>query len=123
MKRLITFLLSVAMVGAADYSISGRLERWHQGLVPASATLIVSGTVYVEEIKLANKSGGAVTVTIIDASTDCGSAACEIVPTVSIAANTLYTMRLGGIIAPNGIRWSASSGTAIAGQIRYRTGL
>jgi hypothetical protein len=123
MKKLIAALLCAVIVAAADYSLAGRVERWANGLVPSSSTLVVSGTVYVDEIKLANKSAGSVTVTIIDASTDCSSAACEIVPTVSIAANTLYTIRLGGIIAPNGIRWSASSGTAIAGQIKYRTGI
>ena len=87
--------------------------------VPNSTTTVTTDTVRLYNLHLANTTAGAVTVIIKDRSTNCNSAACELWPTVSIAADTVYTTNLQGLAANSGFTWEASSANAVVGWITY----
>lgn len=137
MRRLIAITLLTAFSSLAQ-NTSGSFpshpdhNSWYVGtiIVPNSSTAVAipvyvptgaaPATVFIDQINLANTTGSSVTVTVVDNSTNCGGGACTIVPTVPIAANTLYTIALRGAPATGGIKWSASAANAIHGNIRGR---
>jgi hypothetical protein len=94
--------------------------NWYVGprAVPDSSTAVISQTTYLISMVLANTTASAVSVTVVDQSTNCNSGACQIFPAVSIAANTVYVIDLKGIPAVGGVKWSASSANAIHGSIQ-----
>lgn len=89
-------------------------------LVPASAEDVFTNDVFLTLIHLSNKSAATVTVTI----TDKQSPSREVVPTVSIAANSdhlrVFPREEGGRFCPNGVSWVASDGAAVTGFIAAR---
>ena len=108
---------------AAPYPTIG--QPWQQplGYVPAFSTAVTTSTSMVGILVLANTSASAVTVTLTDNSTACSSSACPFWPAVNIAGCTggagvgctVYTASLGGLVATGGVKWSASTGSAVVG--------
>src|SRR5689334_9806740 len=81
--------------------------------VPTSATDLTTTDSWINQIVLVNTTGGSLTVTI----TDKQGSPLTLVPTVSLAANTLYvTVFPFAIKMTSGITWSAS-GAGITGEI------
>lgn len=93
-------------------------------IVPTTSTTVVSATanyVKVDAIVLRNTSASAVTVTISDLSSNCNGSPCSITPgALSIAANTLYILKLNGEPASGGVQWSASTANAVIGWMGGR---
>ena len=120
--RFIILIISLAGLAlsqtASPYPIIG--VQWYQplGYVPSSTTAVTASTSILNYIWLNNTSGSAVTVTFTDASTVCSSGTCQILG-ISIAANSVISGPVGGLIAVNGVKWSASTGSAVVG---YMTG-
>ena len=94
---------------------------WESGpaYVPDSSADVTTVTSWVDMLTLTNKTAAAVTVTITDASTNCGAGVCDFMTAVSIAANTTYVVEMrGGRKFPSGIKWSASVASSIIGYMR-----
>ena len=89
-------------------------------VIPGSSTLVYSQTTQVDSMVVANTSGSSISITLTDNSANCNSGVCQILPAVSIAANTTYTIALYGIVATGGVRWSATGTNAAHGWIRGR---
>lgn len=90
--------------------------------VPNTLTAVTNKTIDVDLIWLSNNTASAVTVTLQDQSTNCNSGACNVLPTVSIQANTAYILSISGSVRfLNGIKWQASSSNAIVGYVRGAT--
>lgn len=102
------------------FSNPGR-TLWESGpaFVPNTTATVVAYTAYVDLVTLSNVTDGAVTVTLTDNSTNCNSGTCAFLQATSIAANTTYVVTIpGGRKFPDGVKWSASSASAIVGAIR-----
>jgi hypothetical protein len=112
MKHLIQVLVACSILSAAETSV---------GYVPSTTTTVTTSTAYLYKLHLSNESGSAVTITITDRSTNCGGAGCKIWGTISIAANTVYTVDMAGVPASSGFTWAASTGSAVVGWISYGT--
>lgn len=110
-KLLAIFVLLCAPAWAADTTPS---------YIPNSATAVTTSTVRIYTLYLANNTAGALTVTILDRSTNCNSAGCPLWPTVSIAANSVYTAQLSGVPATTGFTWQASAANSVMGWISYQ---
>lgn len=113
MKTLLLFVALVAL------PLGAQAPPWEVGLtnVPAASTVVISQTVHVQQMTLVNTTGSAVTVTVQDLSTNCNGAACTVFA-ASIAANTTYTVTLGGTKANGGVQWVASTANAVSGWMR-----
>lgn len=91
-------------------------------LVPSSATDFTTKTADVDMLTFSNITGGAVTVTVKDRTTNCNAAACAFMQTVSIAANSVHVVYVsGGVRFTNGINWQASAANSIVASVRGRT--
>ena len=112
MKRLILLAALFLLPLAADQN--------DMTFIPSTPTVLVNRTASVTAIWLANTTGSAVTVTFRDQSTNCNSGTCSWWPTISIAANTVYSVEVPGISSEGGIVWSASTANAVIGQLTYR---
>ena len=111
MKRLfLIFALLATVVSATDQNL---------GYVPNTETAVISSTVRLYAMVLSNTSGGAVTITMKDRTTNCGGSGCAFWPTVSIAANTFYEVDFHGLRVQNGFTWQASTASAVTGWISY----
>jgi len=92
--------------------------------LPATNTDVVtvqSGLGYlVSRITLSNTSASTVTCNVRDRSTNCGGAACQFWPDISITAHTLQAMDFGGASAIGGLAWSCSTGNVVVGNILGR---
>jgi hypothetical protein len=87
--------------------------------MPNSTTDVWTSTTHIDSIFLHNTSGGAVTVTIADKSTDCNSGVCNILTATSIAAGQTWTMSMpGGIRLRSGVTVAASAANSIVVEIR-----
>ena len=94
-------------------------------VVPNSSTRVVAissaAYVRVNQVNFTNITGGAITVTFTDGSTNCNGGACNLLPTttpLSIASGTTYTINLNGQPAVGGVFWSASAANSIHGWAR-----
>lgn len=116
MSKLLRLLL-LPLLGAG--ALFAQTPPWEVGAayVPSSGQVIASQTVHVQRLVLVNTSGAAVTVTLTDHSTNCGGSACAVF-SASIAANTTYTVDLGGARAMSGLSWSASTDAVVAGWVK-----
>lgn len=126
MKHTLSLIVGVLLLAcllpaqtAVSYPVVG--PQWYTptAFVPATSTSVTTATSLVNFLYLANTSGSSVTVTVTDASTACSGGACSFWPTISIAANTVYTASMSGLVAVGGVKWSASTGSAVVG---YMTG-
>lgn len=90
--------------------------------VPNTPTAVTTKTTRVYYMKFTNTTGGAVTVTVSDRSTNCNSGACDIWTAVSIPANTTITEASNGVLMNGGITWSASAANSITGWMYYYAG-
>ena len=96
-----------------------RLVSYGLRYMPASTTDVWTSTTHIDSIFLHNTSGGAVTVTIADKSTDCNSGVCNLLTTTSIAAGQTWTMSMpGGIRLRSGVTVAASAANSIVVEIR-----
>ncbi len=121
--RTLIFLIAGVFVDhalgqtATNYPTVG--ELWHQPqvFVPASSTPITTSDSLLTHFHLANTSAGSISVTFTDNSTNCGGSPCQFWPAISLAANTVQEVDfgVGGILCTGGIKWSASSGSAVVG--------
>lgn len=95
------------------------LVRYGLQFMPSISTDVFTKTTHVDWIFLHNTSGAAVTVTIKDRSTDCNSAACNLLTATSISAGQTWTMHCpGGVRMREGINVVASATNAIVTEIR-----
>lgn len=119
-KLLLLFLIGhFAFSAAIPFPEFSR--QWHTqtAYLTNSAADVTTADSYIDRIFLSNVTVGAVTVTIKDKSTNCGGSACQLLPTFSIAANSIYVSPdLGGLYAAGGIQWQASANTSIVGWIK-----
>lgn len=82
--------------------------------VPSSAADLVTTDTTLFQLVLANKTAGAVTVTVLDRQTS----AKTLLGAVSIAANTTMTINFQeGVLMKNGINWVASAASSIDADI------
>jgi hypothetical protein len=126
MRILSAFLLVSAAFAQTPYNFGnpplGGPKTITTKYMENSSTDFTTKNTWVDLLVLANKSGSAVTVRISDKSTQCNSGVCDVIPTVSIAANTVYVVpAAGGLYFKGGINWAASSANAVMVQIRALT--
>ena len=116
MKRILLFALFAVFIPlrGAETECSGNPCMTP---VPTSETAVITTSVRIGQLHLTNTTAGALTVIIKDRSTNCGGSACEIWPTVSIAANTVYVAELH-VPAASGFTWQAS-GSGVQGWISW----
>ncbi len=92
------------------------LKQVARGLqvVPASATDVVAHTAWVYQIVVSNINTAAVTLLVQDKATT----PLTLVPTVSLAANSLTIINIpGGIKMTGGIRWIAGTADKLHAEI------
>lgn len=127
MRRTCALLLLICLsVLAQDATKPGR--PWSFGMIalPSSPALVpVDGNttrtlVSVDYLYLANTSASAVSVTVVDQSTSCNGGACQIGPTVAMAANSIYSIPVLGAPMRGGILWSAGTANVIHAYIAGR---
>lgn len=126
MKSICAVLLALIMVSNLsaqfphNFSDPPRiLLGYGPQFMPSASTDVTSKNAFVDMISLSNVSGGAVTARVSDKSTNCNSGVCDIIPTVSLAANTVYIAELkGGLPFVGGINVQAGSANAIVVYIR-----
>lgn len=94
--------------------------------IPSSLTAVITVPTYVrvQYVTLHNVTASAVTVKILDQSTNCNSAACPVISSsastsLSVAANSTISIPLFGQPAVGGIQWQASSANAVMGWIQW----
>lgn len=112
-KILALALLLVALIYAADTNVDLQF-------IPATDTAAITGTVRMTSGYFANTTNAAVTVTLKDRTTNCSGGGCAFWPTVSIAANSVYTIDFKDILVTNGVTWSCSSASAVLGALKGR---
>jgi hypothetical protein len=124
MKTILIALLLLAPMSAQvtktlTTDSKGTPQITYKGLIPAVSTTAVSGLVKLKSVVLINTSASAVTCTIVDISTDCGAAACQVAPTGSLAANTMWVWEFGTahMAVDGGIAWSCSTASVVVGRI------
>jgi hypothetical protein len=87
-------------------------NQWNFGLSPvpgASPQILVGQTTTLIKLYVSNTSNAPVTLTVYDNSTNGpGGTPCQIFPAVSIPANAVDVVDLGGVIANGGVSWQAS---------------
>jgi hypothetical protein len=129
MKRL---LLALALSAGALVAQTGTNVNGVPSVVPvpssltAVVTLLTTQYVGVKYVTLHNVTSSDVTVKILDQSTNCNSAACPVVSSSSstsltVKANSTYSIPLYGQPAVGGIKWQASSANAVMGWISWST--
>ncbi len=85
--------------------------------VPATDTTVITGTVYLRELRLTNTSTSA---TVTCAVLDKQGTPLPLLASPDIAPkSTLILASPGGQIMPGGISWSCSSATTVVGAIVY----
>jgi hypothetical protein len=90
------------------------IQETTPGLIPAVDTDVYAKNIWLSEITLTNTSAGAVTVTVQDKQ----ATPRAVLSAVSVAAHTTYVIQFSARYCPNGVSWSASSGTAVVGYLR-----
>ncbi len=102
-------------------------QVWHVGLtaLPSSSTQAIAATsashyIWIDRLMLSNTSASSVTVTITDQGTNCNGGPCQIFPAVTLAANTVYAVDLGGARSYGGISWSATTANVVHGWMAGR---
>ena len=85
--------------------------------VPNSATSVTATTTCVLSMLFNNTTSSAVTVTISDASTNCSAGVCQSLSALSIPANSQLLQPMYGQVFTSGIKWQASSASAVVGGI------
>lgn len=123
-RYLFNILLVLAVFGAVQVGAvytTGTGHQYTQTTLTTSQVVAVAGTVYVAEITVANKTAADATFTVLDRGTDCESGGCNFLKTVTIAANSTYTIAFNGQIAVNGVIWYASTNSALDAKLHFRT--
>ncbi len=83
-------------------------------IVPNAATDVIALTSWVFQIVVANVTGGAVTLQILDKA----ASPLQLVPTVSLAANSSTVWNFPeGVKMTGGIRWVAGAATSLHASI------
>jgi hypothetical protein len=86
-------------------------------MLPNASTSLTATTTCVAYLLLNNTSGSAVTVTLQDQTTNCNSAACQILSSFSIPANSNLMMPMYGTKFTSGIKWNAGTATAVVADV------
>lgn len=119
LKRLLAlalFVMPLAMSGIQYVNESAMIPAY----IPTGTTAVVSQTVYLSRLYVANRHVSAITVTLTDRSANCGGAGCQLVPTVSVPANSVYVLDMQDIPAVNGFTWATNTATIVVGWVYYR---
>jgi len=85
-------------------------------LIPAAGEDVFTSNFEITEIHLVNESASTVAVTI----TDKQATPRQVVPAVTIAANSDHLRTFQGRLCPGGVNWSASVDAVVTGYIRGR---
>jgi hypothetical protein len=85
--------------------------------LPTASTSVTATATCVTVIVLNNTSAAAVTVSVQDQSTACNSAACNVLSSFSIPANSMMDIPLFGAKMTGGIKWNAGTANALMGDI------
>lgn len=121
MKIISAILLFAVLVCAATTATPQRGQAWYTPFayvpITGSAADVMTETVFLDRGYFANATASAATCLLKDRTTACNSAACQFWPTVSIAANSVYTVDFGGIIVTSGVNWSCSAANTVAAQL------
>jgi len=120
MTKLIGLLCVATLALFAQTAAPNRGQLWYTPMayVPATATNVVTATIFLDSAFLANTSASSVTCTFVDKTTACGGTACQFWPAVTMAANATYLVQFDGLIVTSGVQWSCSSASAVVGQMR-----
>lgn len=114
---LIVFVAS--HVTAQTPTSSGYIEKRMQ-FVPATDTDVFTANTQIIKIMLSNTSASAVTCTVKNKGTGCGGAACQFWPAISLPANAIQAIDMGGILSLGGVQWSCSTANVVVGSILGR---
>lgn len=88
-------------------------------IVPTSPQVVISQTTTLTKLTVSNQNTVAVTLLLTDNSTNgVSGAGAQIVPSISIPAQSIDVIDLGGVLAVNGCSWSASSANSLNVWIR-----
>jgi hypothetical protein len=92
---------------------------YESGMVdlPTSSTSVTSTPTCVTTIILNNTSASAQTVSVQDQSTQCNSAACNVLSSFSIPANSEMDLAFYGAKFTGGIKWNAATANTVVGDI------
>lgn len=123
MKKLLLLALAAALACPRFSAAQSASYTWEVGAaaMPTSATNVCSDrpgaasppcfnshTLHLMQGEFVNTTGGALTITITDNSTNCSGGVCTLF-SASIAANTTYTVNFSGLRANAGVLWNASN--------------
>jgi len=122
MKTLLASLLLFCSLcfaqTATPYPQAGQAWQRTAAFLPNISTAITNADSLLGQLHLANKTGSTVTVTLTDNSTNCGGSACQLWPSISIAANTVYENNFGGLLCSGGVKWSSNTANAVVGWVK-----
>jgi hypothetical protein len=86
--------------------------------VPNSLTSLTATTTCVAMVSFTNTSGSAATITAFqDQTTNCNSAACQVLASFSVPANSQLILNLQGMKFTSGIKWQAGTLNAITADV------
>lgn len=119
---LLLVLLPLSATTASKFTNESSLVP---GYLPLVSTNVATQTVYLDKLYLANKHTVAVTVLLQDRTNRCaaphyGAGNCQILPTISIPAQSVYVVDLADIPAIDGFTWKASVASVVVGWVHYR---
>lgn len=85
--------------------------------VPSTSTQVTATATCVLSIYLSNTDTVAHQITVQDQSTACNSAACVMVPTFSLPANSIVRIPMDGAKFVGGLKWQTDTANKVAGDI------
>jgi hypothetical protein len=93
-------------------------SHWQYGLtqVPTSSTLIQPVTTTLVKGYFSNTTGGDLTITVTDNTTEVAGQPAQAVPGITVAANSIQVIDFAGVTCNGGVKWSAS-GSGVIGWI------
>jgi hypothetical protein len=80
---------------------------------PTASTQLTATATCVDTIYINNTTGTAATISIQDQSTACNSAACQVLSSFSVPANSNLELPLHGMKFVSGIKWSQGTSNAL----------
>lgn len=118
----LTILLVIGVInpligasGSTRFSYGSTAMSDAISVVPTSPTALSSSDTYVFQITIANVTGSAATITVVDGTGK------YLLASTSIAANTTYVAAFPeGVKMTSGVIWSAGTSNAIQASVRAR---
>jgi hypothetical protein len=85
--------------------------------LPTTSTAVTSTSTCVALLALNNSGSTAQTVTVTDGSTNCNSAACPVLSSFVLPANSNMLLPLYGMKFASGIKWSTTTANQVMGDV------